>query len=68
MSALPLNRPAIAGYPARPRLIERYREFLPITDATPIITLGEGSTPLVRLASDRRRASACRTCTSSTRA
>ena len=26
----------------------RYRDFLPITQATPIITLGEGSTPLVR--------------------
>ena len=34
---------------ARPRLVERYREFLPITDATPIISLGEGFTPLVRL-------------------
>lgn len=29
-------------------LIERYREFLPITEKTPIITLGEGDTPLVR--------------------
>jgi threonine synthase len=29
--------------------MERYREFLPITGATPIITLGEGSTPLVHL-------------------
>jgi len=26
----------------------RYRDFLPVTEATPIITLGEGSTPLVR--------------------
>jgi len=26
----------------------RYRDFLPITPATPIITLGEGDTPLVR--------------------
>jgi threonine synthase len=34
---------------ARPRLVERYREFLPITAATPIISLGEGNTPLVRL-------------------
>ncbi|NJD28239.1 MAG: threonine synthase [Chloroflexi bacterium] len=31
----------------RPRLVERYREFLPITDATPALTLGEGFTPLV---------------------
>jgi len=34
---------------ARPKLVERYREFLPITAATPIISLGEGFTPLVRL-------------------
>ena len=32
----------------RPRLVERYRRFLPITDATPALTLGEGFTPLVR--------------------
>jgi threonine synthase len=32
---------------ARPRLVERYRRFLPVTDATPALTLGEGSTPLV---------------------
>jgi threonine synthase len=31
----------------RPRLVERYRRFLPITDATPALTLGEGFTPLV---------------------
>ena len=37
---LPLN-------PARPRLVERYREFLPVTDATPVVSLGEGATPLV---------------------
>jgi threonine synthase len=45
----PANGPIVARYPARPRLIERYREFLPVTDATPTITLGEGSTPLVRI-------------------
>lgn len=28
-------------------VIERYREFLPISDATPIVSLGEGNTPLV---------------------
>ena len=28
-------------------VIERYRDFLPITDATPVISLGEGNTPLV---------------------
>jgi threonine synthase len=32
----------------RPRLMERYRRFLPIADATPPLTLGEGATPLVR--------------------
>ncbi len=29
-------------------VIEAYREFLPVTDATPIVTLHEGNTPLVR--------------------
>ena len=29
-------------------VLERYSEFLPITPQTPIITLGEGDTPLVR--------------------
>ena len=28
-------------------VIESYREFLPVTDATPIVSLGEGNTPLV---------------------
>ncbi len=32
----------------RPRLLERYRGFLPITSATPSLTLGEGFTPLVK--------------------
>jgi threonine synthase len=31
----------------RPRLMDRYRAFLPVTDATPNLTLGEGATPLV---------------------
>jgi len=31
-------------------LIERYREYLPVSDATPVISMGEGSTPLVPLA------------------
>ena len=34
---------------AQPALIERYAEFLPVGDATPIISLGEGGTPLIRL-------------------
>jgi threonine synthase len=29
-------------------LIEKYRQFLPISEKTPIISLGEGSTPLVQ--------------------
>jgi threonine synthase len=43
----PLNLSDVSA--ARPRLVERYREFLPISDATPIISLGEGFTPLIRL-------------------
>jgi threonine synthase len=31
----------------RPRLLERYARFLPVSAATPRLTLGEGSTPLV---------------------
>lgn len=29
-------------------LIEEYRKFLPVSERTPIITLGEGNTPLIR--------------------
>jgi threonine synthase len=32
---------------AWPGVIERYREFLPVTDRTPVVTLREGNTPLV---------------------
>jgi threonine synthase len=32
---------------ARPTLVDRYRRFLPVTDATPVVSLGEGGTPLV---------------------
>src|ERR1700735_1848396 len=28
-------------------VIERYREYLPVTDATPLVSLSEGSTPLI---------------------
>ncbi len=28
-------------------VIARYRQYLPITDATPVVSLGEGSTPLI---------------------
>jgi threonine synthase len=34
---------------ARPSLVERYRAFLPVTDTTPVVSLGEGLTPLVPL-------------------
>ncbi len=37
------------GAGRRPRLVERYRRFLPITDATPALSLGEGFTSLVHL-------------------
>src|SRR3954467_5886293 len=41
-----MTEPAVSA--ARPRLVERYRRFLPVTDTTPPLTLGEGFTPLVR--------------------
>lgn len=31
-----------------PGLIEGYRKFLPVTDSTPVITLNEGNTPLIK--------------------
>lgn len=34
--------------PVRQGVIDRYRSWLPVTETTPVITLGEGSTPLVR--------------------
>jgi len=34
--------------PTRVGVIERYREYLPVTEKTPVITLLEGSTPLIR--------------------
>lgn len=32
-------------------LIERYREYLPVTEATPVVSLCEGNTPLIPVAS-----------------
>ncbi len=29
-------------------LIEQYRDFLPVTEETPVVTLNEGNTPLIR--------------------
>ena len=43
------GQPGLGTGQGRPSLVERYRAFLPITDATPKLTLGEGFTPLVRL-------------------
>lgn len=37
MNALPIDR----------GIIQRYRDFLPVTDLTPVISLGEGRTPLI---------------------
>ncbi len=37
----------LVGSPHR-GVLAHYREFLPVTDATPMLTLGEGDTPLVR--------------------
>jgi threonine synthase len=36
-----------AGGPAARGVVARYREYLPVEQGTPVITLGEGSTPLV---------------------
>ena len=41
------NRSSRSGTVAIP-LIERFRDRLPVTDATPVVSLGEGSTPLLR--------------------
>ncbi len=43
---LRLNGEEARGGP-RPTLATRYRSFLPVTDATPALTLGEGFTPLI---------------------
>ncbi|HEY9788624.1 MAG TPA: threonine synthase [Candidatus Obscuribacterales bacterium] len=32
---------------SKPCLIDKYRDFLPVSDLTPVLTLGEGDTPLV---------------------
>jgi len=40
--------PPARGPAERLPLLERYRELLPVTDETPLLTLGEGATPLVR--------------------
>src|SRR5215207_11229091 len=42
-----MTDPTLVRSQPRPRLMDRYRRFLPITNATPALTLGEGFTPLV---------------------
>ncbi len=37
-------------------VIEEYREFLPVSDKTPVITLKEGNTPLVRAVNLQKKA------------
>ena len=49
---------AAADPPVRRGVLERYAEWLPLTTATPQITLGEGDTPLVRAASLEARTGA----------
>jgi threonine synthase len=39
--------PAPARLTRWPGLIEHYRRFLPVTTATPVVTLNEGNTPLI---------------------
>jgi threonine synthase len=42
------NSAVASGTSAWPGVIRKYARFLPVTDATPIVTLNEGNTPLVR--------------------
>src|SRR3990170_7830471 len=43
------QRLSVAAPPGRGEgVLRRYRHLLPVTDATPLITLGEGETPLIR--------------------
>ena len=44
MSGAVSVRPRVRQWPG---VIEAYREYLPVTDATPVITLLEGDTPLI---------------------
>ncbi|MEW6002291.1 MAG: threonine synthase [Nitrospirota bacterium] len=38
-------------------IIEEYREFLPVTDKTPIVTLKEGNTPLIKAENLKKKTS-----------
>ena len=48
MKGVPGNSRNPQGKGMKQGVLNRYREFLPVTPATPMITLGEGGTPLVR--------------------
>lgn len=48
MSMSAFAQPSILEQNAWPGVIERYREFLPVTDSSPIVTLLEGNTPLIK--------------------
>ena len=43
-----------AGEPPSRFILERYRDLLPVTDRTPLVSLGEGGTPLLRSRSIER--------------
>ncbi len=45
-----MNSPS-AGWPG---LIKKYKEYLPVSDATPVVTLMEGNTPLIPLDNFRK--------------
>lgn len=47
MSAL--AQPQTTEANAWPGVIERYREFLPVSEGTPVVTLLEGNTPLIKV-------------------
>lgn len=47
-----------AASAAKEGVLKRYSAFLPLTQATPIITLGEGSTPLIRMTALEERTGA----------
>ena len=44
----PMSAPAASGNARGLGVLHHYRDLLPVTDATPMITIGEGDTPLVR--------------------
>ena len=46
-----MSAPVVSAHPLSGDgrfIMERYRDLLPVTDATPLVTLGEGGTPLIR--------------------